>query len=321
MRNCLAFVFVLAACGGSGSTTPGDDVVDIDAAVTPTTRGFQIVSTDVDVQPGEEVTRCFYFKTPNTEAMAIKRWKSAMTPGSHHMIMFLTPTEEMPAGTITPNDCGMGSGMATWTYAAQTPTADLQLPIDDGTGNPLAQDIPAGSFGYFQMHYVNATDQVLRAHVTLDAEALDAGVAYTKTAAYVTYNNNIKIPGPATGHVESMTCDVPAGVKFWLMSTHAHKQAVHTEVKDGSAVVFQSDDWEHPGAATFMTPNTFYSFTTPSTTTAGMMSLTYACTYDNPSNREITAGNSAVLNEMCMASGYYFPATRPRFCFNNFLVP
>jgi hypothetical protein len=255
--------------------------------------------------------------------MAIKHWSSEMTPGSHHMIMFMTGTEQMPEGTVTPGDCGLQSGtsIATWTYAAQTPTADLQLPSDDGTGKPLAQDIPAHAAAYFQMHYLNATDQPLTAHVTLDAEALDAGVPYTQTAAYVTYNNNISIPagagvGGTAEDVETQTCDVPAGAKFWLMSTHAHKQATKTEVKDGSAtgpLVFSSTDWAHPGAMTFMTPATFYTFASNK--------LTYSCTYTNPTNRTIVSGNSAATDEMCMASGYYFPATRPRFCFNNFLIP
>ncbi len=319
MRKCLAVVLVLAAtaCGNGGSSA-GDDVAEADAAVTPTTRGFRVVSPDIDIQPGEEVTKCYFFRTPNTEPMAVNRWTSDMTPGSHHMIMFMTPSEEMPAGTVTPGDCGMGSGtnLPTWTYAAQTALADLKLPSDDGTGKPLAQDVPAGAFAYFQMHYVNATDQVLKAHVTLDAEALEPDVAYTQTAAYVTFNSNISIPAGAVGDVESQTCDVPAGVKFWMMSTHAHKQAVQTRVKDGTSAgtaMFESTDWEHPGAAAFMTPDTFYSFASNK--------LTYECTYNNPSNRVIKTGNSAVTDEMCMASGYYFPATRPRFCFNNFLVP
>jgi hypothetical protein len=32
----------------------------------------------------------------------------------------------------------------------------------------------------------------------------------------------------------------------------------------------------------------------------------------------ITVGESAELNEMCMAVGYYFPATSQTFCLNSF---
>jgi hypothetical protein len=44
--------------------------------------------------------------------------------------------------------------------------------------------------------------------------------------------------------------------------------------------------------------------------------LTWTCTYDNTgSNKGMTvvAGPSALTNEMCMATGYFFPATGPKF--------
>src|SRR5678816_2345134 len=93
-----------------------------------------------------------------------------------------------------------------------------------------------------QMHYLNTSDADITVHVTLNGEAYDAGVTATKTFAYVTFSPDISIP---------------------LMTTHAHKQAVHTEVRNGAAastdVVFSSNDWEHPGAKAWMaTP--FYSF-------------------------------------------------------------
>ena len=72
-------------------------------------------------------------------------------------------------------------------------------------------------------------------------------------------------------------------------------------------MVFESADWEHPGAKEMDSP--FYSFQSGK--------LTYECTYDNASNRTITTGESAATDEMCMASGYYFPSNTPKFCFNN----
>ncbi|HEU0032057.1 MAG TPA: hypothetical protein VFQ53_15595 [Kofleriaceae bacterium] len=306
----------LVACGGSGGGGGDDDTTPDAPDNPPPARGFQIVTPDIDIQPGQEITYCYYFRTPNTETLAIKSWSSNMTPGSHHMIMFMTTSDVMPPGTVSASGCGLGQNaqnIPIWTYAAQTPDATIALPTDDGTGKPLAQEVPANSPAFFQMHYLNATDQVIKAHVTLNAFALDAGVTFTKTAAYVTYNGNISIPNNVTDFPQSMTCDVPTGTKFWLMSTHAHKQAVHTAVKDGTNVVFESTDWEHPGAATFMTPDTFYSFTSNK--------LTYECRYTNMTGRTITSGDSAATDEMCMASGYYFPATKPRFCYNNFLVP
>lgn len=311
----------LAACGGTNYDPGGDGQPAVDAAtgsdgaLPPPARGFQVTSTEVVIQPGQEITYCYYFRTPNTEPMAIHKWQSSMTPGSHHMIMFTTPSDTMPPGTITADGCGFGgSGSGTnlpvWTYAAQTPDATVELPTNDGAGKPLAQVIPANSAAFFQMHYVNAGDTALTVSVTLNAEALPVDAAYTQTAAYVTYNGALSIPNNSTGFVETRTCNTPANTKFWSMSTHAHKQATRTEVRSGDAastdVVFASTDWEHPGSTTWMG--------SPFQTFAGNK-LTFACTYSNATGRTITSGDSANTDEMCMATGYMFPATRPTLCY------
>lgn len=302
------------ACGSDGS--PAGGAPDA-AGVEPPARGFQVTSPEVTIMPGQEITYCYYFHTPNTETMVIKKWSSVMTPGSHHMIMYSTASDAMPPGTLSTDACG-GFGtkdVPSWTYAAQTPTNEIVLPTDDGTGMPLGQEIAPGTPAYFQMHYLNVTESPLQAHVTLNADAYEVGVPYTKTAAYVTYNSTISIPPDAINHVESMTCSTPANARFWLLSTHAHKQAIQTTIKDGmpasTTIAFTSTDWEHPGSMMF-TAAPFYVFSTGK--------LTYECTYDNigdNSSKTVVAGPSAVTNEMCMATGYYFPATKPLLCLNN----
>ena len=306
MRH-VCIVLVLAACGHDPVDQPSPD-----SSVAPA-RGFRVVSPDITIEPGQEITYCYYFRTPNTEELAINRWQSEMTPGSHHMIMYTTATETMPEGSISSSGCGgFGSqNVPSWTYAAQTPTAMVTLPADDGAGKPLAQRIAPGTPAYFQMHYLNTTDDPIQAHVTLDAFALEANAAFTQTSPFITYNSQISIDPGATNHIETQTCNVPAGYKFWSMSTHAHKQATWTRVKDGTNVVFESDDWEHPGG-TLWDRTPFYTFATGR--------LTYECTYDNVldnAGSTVVSGPSADTNEMCMAVGYYFPATKSMFCLNS----
>ena len=243
-----------------------------------------------------------------------------MTPGSHHMIMFTTASDVQPVGTVSSAQCGVGGSNAqnipAWQYAAQTPTAELVLPTDDGAGKPLGQEITANTPGYIQMHYLNATDAPIKVHVTLNAEAYDAGATYTKTAPYITFNGNLNIPDGSVDLPQTQTCSTPAGTKFWLLSTHAHKQAVKTSVINGmptsTDVAFTSTDWEHPGTKAFMAAP-FYTFSGDK--------LTYECRYTNHTGRTIQTGDSAVTDEMCMATGYYFPATKARICYNNFLLP
>jgi len=306
----IAFVFA-AACGGGGPTG-GDDDVTPDADNPQPVNGFRVTSPDVTIDPNTEITYCYYFRTPNTATVNVNKWVSDMTPGSHHMIMFLTNGDLMPPGTLSTSNCGFGgagTNLPVWTYAAQTPHNELALPTDDGAGKPLAQQIKANTAAFFQMHYLNATDAPLTVHVQLDADGLDAATAFTQTDAFITFNGGISIP-PMTNNVKvPATANTPPNTKFWLMSTHAHKQAVLTDVKDGADTVFMSTDWEHPGAATFMTPDTFFTFASGK--------LTYECTYNNPTNRTIQTGDSAQTDEMCMATGYFFPGTGPKFCYST----
>jgi hypothetical protein len=302
--------------GGDDGTGSGSNVDPGDPA--PPARGFQLKSPEITLNPGQEITYCWYFKVPTTEAYTIKKWSSHMTDGSHHMIMFFTNSLSQPEGTVSSSNCGLtnGTSIATWIYAAQNVDAELALPTDDGAGKPLGMDVAAGQVGFIQMHYLNTKDEPITAHVTVNADAHDVGVEATKTFAYVTYNASLKIPDNSDNLKLANTCSIPSTAKVWLMSTHAHKQAVHTEVRDGmpasTNVVFASDQWEHPGAKAWMT-SPFYSFASGK--------LTYECAYTNHTGREISSGDSAQTDEMCMATGYIFPATKPTICVNNFIVP
>ncbi len=290
-----------------------DDATPPDAPLDPPARGFQVRSPDIVIAAGEEKTLCYYFRTPNTEALAINRFVSNMTPGSHHMIMYRTSEPRMPDGTVSEEECSTsvrGTDFAQWIYAASQPTANLPFPADDGAGKPLAIDIPAGTPMFIQMHYLNASDDPLTVNVTLNAEALEAGVAYTKTAAYITFNGNIFIPHGSVGLVESASCESNANAKFWMMSTHAHKQAVKTRVLDGAVEMYSDTDWEHPVPRMFMEPDQFFTFTNR---------ISYECTYNNNTGRAIETGDSAQTDEMCMAVGYYFKTAGsdavPRVCY------
>lgn len=314
----LALAASLGACGIDGVEGDGDDGGNPptpDGAPPVREPAFRLTSPPIEMPAGLEATYCWYFRAPTNKLIAIDKWKSSMTPGSHHLILYTTPNDRMPPGTITPVNCSANGLASTWTYSAQSPEAEIEMPLDDGEGKRVAMDFNANQAGFIQMHYYNTSDQPLMVSVTVEAYALDEGVPYTKTAAYVTYNNSINIPPNTVGDIEAQTCNVPATSKFWMISTHSHKQAVRTGVRDGmpnnGAMVFQSTDWDHPGAQKWMA-KPFHTFSTGK--------ITYECEYNNPTNRTIRTGDSAQTDEMCMASGYFFPATKPAFCFDGFVI-
>jgi len=158
-----------------------------------------------------------------------------------------------------------------------------------------------------QMHYLNATPSAIDAHVTVNAETYEEGESYMPAAPFITFHAAIHLEPLAAGYAED-TCTVPPGMKFFTLSTHAHKRATHTEVRDGDTVVFSSDNWEHPGATDWRDAP-YYEFSGD---------LSYRCDYQNDLNQDVNTGDSAATDEMCMAVGYMFPANNPSYCIGGF---
>lgn len=300
-----ALSFVLVACGGGGGggDDTGDDTTGPDAGddPPPPAVGFQIVTPDITIEPGQEITYCYYTTIDIAEPIGVKRWSSTYTQGSHHLILYFVGDTGYADGTVT-EDCnltgGGGLSLPQWTYSAGTPQWENAMP--DGVG----MTVNPGQKVAVQLHYLNTSPSTpIDAHAVINAEGYEPGVQYTPAAAYITYNQSISIPPNGTASAQG-TCAIPDGATFFTLSTHAHRRATHTEVRDGSTVVFSSDDWEHPGAVDWRAAP-HYQFSGD---------LTYHCDYQNDLDQTVTDGDSAATDEMCMAVGYFFPATEPVFC-------
>jgi len=83
VRALVLALATVAACGSDsmmGSSAP--DAAGGSGDPPPPARGFQVISPSVTIMPGQEVTYCSYFHTPNTETLVIKKWSSVMTPAA-----------------------------------------------------------------------------------------------------------------------------------------------------------------------------------------------------------------------------------------------
>lgn len=309
-------VAVLAACGsGSGDGNGngngnGNGSVDgggsSDDGGGQTANGFSIETPPILIEAGTEATYCYHTTLPTDAAVAVKKWSSTMTSGSHHMIMYFTDTLAYPEGTIN-TTCGFGNVSATnvpvWTYSAQTPEAEFPMP--EGVGMAVAAGQPA----QIEMHYLNAGDTDLMANVTIEAEVFEEGAEFEQASVYFTYNTEIEVDPGQEGSAEG-NCDVPPAAKFFTMSTHSHKFSTRTEVYDGEELLVESENWEHPEVAEWV--DSPYSFSGP---------LRYRCEYFNDSEQIVREGDSAETDEMCMAVGYFYPSSGPIACLNNTVIP
>ena len=278
----------------------------------PPARGFQIKSPEVEIDPGQNVPYCYYFRTPNDVPVAIGRFTSSMRDVNRQVIVFTTttqagqPVDIAPPGTVSVVDCnvlGASNAIPHWLYETTAKSGVLAMPSDDGAGHPLAMEIPPNSSGFLLMHHYNPTSEPRKGQVTVNFEALDTPV-YTRTETFMSTDALIAVPEGATDFVQSRPCDVPPGAKFWSLTTHTHRFAKRSAVQDGTEVLFETTDWANPVATTWQPP--FFGFATNRMTTA--------CTYDNPNGYTLRSGGSYQTDEQCVAVGYFFPATRPLQC-------
>lgn len=283
----------------------------------PPPGGFQIKSPEIEVFPGQTVAYCYYFRFPNARKVAVKRFTSAMRAVNRKVILFRTtdfqgaPFDAYPPGTISTIDCnalGRPGVKSHWIYESDTQDGELALPDDDGTGNPLALEIPGFSSGFMLIHHHNTTADMQKGQVTINAEAIEDPV-YTPTDTFTAIDGNLAVPPYTAGYVQTNTCSVPPGSQFWRFTTHTHKFATVSSVGDGTGTIFETSDWTHPGGVTW---------TAPPFRSLGENKLTHRCSFDNPNGFTVRMGGSYQAEDECVAVGYFFPASQPVSCRDGF---
>jgi hypothetical protein len=272
---------------------------------------LMLAPASAEVAPLSEETRCWYFETANTEPLAIQRWASTMTDGVDRITVYFTDRAALPAGTESRSKCGPlvggASDPAVWIYDAQQASSELALPKLEGGGAQLAMAVSARQAGFVQVQYRNPSLQVMRPAIRVSAYAVPAGTSVVKTATYSTYNSQIDIPPGAVEHAQAQTCPVPADRMFWLVTTRANQRVTRSQIWDGpadtGAMRYDNTGWIVRDSR----------LAAPAAFTSG--GLTYRCQWSNPTARSIIDDE-----EVCMAAGYFFPATGPVVCHDGGLV-
>ena len=196
-------------------------------------HGFQIQTPEVDILPGQEITYCYYFRTPNTETLPVRRFASEMDPVTTKVMMFRTSNQlgqavdVNPPGTLSAADCGIlvPNTFPRFAYEAHTPSAELTFPSDDGNGSPLALEIAPLSSGYLVLRQKNATSEVQKARVTVNVEALAGGV-YTKTETFTGYQKRHRHSAAHDRRRGEQDVRPPGGRPVRRLSTHTQERAV-----------------------------------------------------------------------------------------------
>jgi hypothetical protein len=264
--------------------------------------GIQIQTKAFTVMPGQEIFKCYHTQIPLDTELDVAEFESVMSPGSHHFILYRADGDTAPLDTITDGGCA-GNFSTGWVYSSGQPHYGFKNPPG------VAMVLNAKQRVGFDMHYLNTTTAPINAMVTLNMTF--ATGTFQKAAPLISFNTGIAIP-PNGKQTVSGDCTPGAGANFYMASTHTHKRGVlatiHRLLADGTLgeELVHSTDWEKPDFKQWQAA--------PFLTFKPGEKLRYSCSYQNDRNSVVTVGNSAELNEMCMAVTYFFPASAAGSC-------
>lgn len=245
-----------------------------------------LVTEDFEVAPGEETYRCQGFGNPFGRDVAIIESRSSMPSGSHHMFVFQGNFE-----TTGLERCG-GLEFGPSVHSSQRSEELMTYP--EGVGRFLG----ARDSLRIQVHYLNTTSEPIHAYVATTLRAVELEQV-DSLASHVFINTiNISVPPQSSGQA-STSCSIPYDANLLSASSHMHQFGVYFQARDAQGqLVYETNEWAEPEPWRFE----------PSLFLAAGNRIDIRCDYENTTNEALSFGESAKTNEMCILSGFYYPA-------------
>lgn len=293
-------------------------MIDATMDLAPPAEGVTRIETpDIIVEPHDEIIACFVGRFPDdAERLAISWASMHEHPAYGHHIQFNglrdgsdahNPFEGREGELIDCSD-------PLESMIASTNILNLNRPFADGSGGEMvlpdatAVAIEGGSSWLFEYHVVNPTARRVRARGVMDIRRVDPGTVQHWAAPFVFNDSGFVLPrGEQT--VVDVDCAWPDDVRVLSVLGHMHEQgqamSVDMVTPDGTrSTLYDLPVWE---------PDWRYmpevvEFEGGLAVAAGTHFETQ-CTFFNSADQDLR-----FPDEMCVASGMFFPADGPLSC-------
>jgi hypothetical protein len=307
----------LGACSGGSDPVPGVTDAGSDAAPDIPPGTFQVEWGPLTVAPGTEDVRCVVMRLGNQLPAKIHQIHNELGALSHHYIIYTSPeTEEQ----LEPAPCSSIQNLIDPSNGLPlmiTQKAEELLTLPDG----VAFVFEAEQMLRLELHYINASDQPVDAHVVSTFTSI--AESQFQHAADLLFIGNPDIEIPAG---ESMTLGptyIPmypdfTDAKFFGFTGHQHQWGTNVTVAMAEGelgpdnLVYDLPDfnWDEPETVYHDPPLSF---------PAGG-GFRFTCDWTNQSNSTVGFGEG-VNDEMCFFWAYYYPATGIKTCFHTDQTP
>jgi len=284
---------LLPAC--SSSSEPPQD-----ANAAPTTLQMPAVS----LAPGDETTQCVVIQMSNATPQMLRRIRTVLSTGSHHLIAYRvqadTPLQPVP--TPCQPFADITRGVAPVIIAE---SIDSEVVYPDGVGLPFEVNQKIR----LEEHFINASDATIQATGAVDFTLVDPQPGMMQADLLFWGPQQFAIEPHSAGSADFAHAVKP-GVKVFGLTTHEHHFGtlatieLATSAAGAATELYRNTDWEHPPLKSFDPPLTF----------DGTQSLRLHCAWFNTSDDVVPFGLSAVTNEMCFFWAYYYPSQGFQTC-------
>lgn len=283
--------------GGGGAGGNGGAVGSggaIGSGATPGTGGTGIAPPDPNtvtltmesftVAPGAEVFMCQNYDNPfGGNDAGVAKIVTDMSPGSHHLHIFYKAT----SANRQLESCS-GLEFHPLLHAAGRPHQESSYPAD------MAAKVKGTDGLRLQVHYLNTTPDPLNVTVTAKLTKVADPSTITKWVGQLYFNRvYLQVP-PGAGRKVTTSCSIPRGygpISLIGAGSHMHRRGVHFIATASTGVkLLETSEWAEPPPV---------AYDPPIVLNPGDR-ITWECTYDNPTNRTLTFGESADINEMCI---------------------
>lgn len=287
-----------------------DNVVDYGAKLSeillpePPKSGFRIVAPPVEIEPGQEIDTCVSWSIPDLHNNVVYSARLYTTPGLHHSNVTARPIDpelgpQPYPGCIhgaTDPFATISEGIPDVIFASSTQIVgneDIVFPPGKGYRLDTTREITTS------IHYINTTNDVLRAEVAYDVYTMPDADLVDEVAPWVLSNYDFAVPPQSSARVQA-DCPVFGG-DVLMMMPHTHQ---FIDVFSADALAPDQAPRRILEQHGYDLKSNIQSFNPP-VSLEGVDHLRFTCDYVNTSDRTLHYGIGD--NEMCILFGYIYP--------------